>query len=216
MLGDLSQLMHYRYRLLLAALLLSIFLQPVVGDSTFGQGTLILAYATILFGGIYATGPQPWLLRTCGALAALLVVLSWHNLGAGAHEIDLALIVVTIFFGIIVTSRTLSMLAAAPEQDSEALASAVFGYFFIALNWALFFRALEILLPGSFTTSTGELAFTDLLYFSIVTITTLGYGDITPINSFARISVGLEAAMGTLYIAILIARIVGALRPRSD
>jgi hypothetical protein len=49
-----------------------------------------------------------------------------------------------------------------------------------------------------------------------VTITTLGYGDISPVAPFARISAGLEAAMGTLYIAILIARIIGALAHRKE
>jgi len=49
-----------------------------------------------------------------------------------------------------------------------------------------------------------------------VTITTLGYGDISPVAPFARISAGLEAATGTLYIAILIARIIGSLAGRRD
>ena len=213
--GDQNTFKTYRYRLLLMTLLLLIFLQPVLDDFMVGQGIVILAFGAILFFGIYVTGPHPWMSRTCGALSVCLIGLSWRNLGVGSSELDLALVVVTIFFGIFAASRTLSMLVAAPEQDSEALASAVFGYFLIALIWALFFRALEIWSPGSFTISTGEVTFTDLLYFSIVTITTLGYGDITPINSFARISAGLEAAMGTLYIAILIARTVGALRPRS-
>ena len=50
----------------------------------------------------------------------------------------------------------------------------------------------------------------------LVTITTLGYGDISPLTPFARIGAGLEAATGTLYIAILIARIVGAFGSRSE
>ena len=58
-----------------------------------------------------------------------------------------------------------------------------------------------------------------MLYFSIITVTTAGYGDITPVTSVAQISAALEAALGTLYLAILIGRIVGQLAPglrRSD
>ena len=58
-----------------------------------------------------------------------------------------------------------------------------------------------------------------MLYFSIITVTTAGYGDIAPVTSVAQICAALEAALGTLYIAILIGRIVGQLAPgfgRSD
>ena len=68
--------------------------------------------------------------------------------------------------------------------------------------------------PGAFTLAADGDPFADLLYFSLVTITTLGYGDISPVAPFARISAGLEAATGTLYIAILIAHIVGSLASR--
>ena len=50
-----------------------------------------------------------------------------------------------------------------------------------------------------------------MLYFSIITVTTAGYGDITPATSVAQIGAALEAALGTLYLAILIGRIVGQL-----
>ena len=58
-----------------------------------------------------------------------------------------------------------------------------------------------------------------MLYFSLVTVTTVGYGDIAPATSVAQICAALEAALGTLYIAVLIGRIVGQLAPgfgRSD
>ena len=47
------------------------------------------------------------------------------------------------------------------------------------------------------------------MYFSFVTLTTLGYGDITPVNSFARSLAFLEAAMGQIYLTVLIASLVG-------
>jgi hypothetical protein len=68
--------------------------------------------------------------------------------------------------------------------------------------------------PGSFRLPDGGDLDTQMLYFSIVTLTTTGYGDITAATSLAQISVALEAALGTLYLAILIGRIVGQLAPR--
>ena len=52
----------------------------------------------------------------------------------------------------------------------------------------------------------------ELLYFSLVTLTTLGYGDITPLGAVARIWSALEALVGTLYLAVLISRLVGIYR----
>ena len=89
----------------------------------------------------------------------------------------------------------------------------------IAAACALLFRQMEGAHPGSFRLPEGGDLDTQMLYFSIITVTTAGYGDITPVTSVAQISAALEAALGTLYLAILIGRIVGQLAPglrRSD
>jgi hypothetical protein len=214
--GYISLIERWRYRFLLAMLLATIILQPLFEGLVFGQAVMVLAYGMILAGGMHATRPQPWLSAFCSGLAVILVGLSWYFLFSGPSELSVALVVVTLLFGAFTVSRTLITLVSAPAADSDALAGAVFGYFLLVVVWALFFRALETWSPGAFTFTADDDPFTELLYFSLVTITTLGYGDISPVAPFARISAGLEAAMGTLYIAILIARIVGALGGRKE
>ncbi len=54
----------------------------------------------------------------------------------------------------------------------------------------------------------GRLDFSDFVYFSFTTLTTLGYGDITPVSSHARSATSLQAILGVLYIAMLISRFV--------
>ena len=83
----------------------------------------------------------------------------------------------------------------------------------IATACALLFRQMEGAHPGSFRLPEGGDLDTQMLYFSIITVTTAGYGDITPATSVAQIGAALEAALGTLYLAILIGRIVGQLAP---
>ncbi len=207
---------RWRYRILLAVLLVTILLQPLLTGLASGEAVQILAYGAILAGGVYATRPQPWVSALCWALAFVLVGLSWYFLFSGPSELTVALVVVTFLFGTFTASRTLITLVSAPAADADALAGAVFGYFLLVVGWALFFQALETWSPGAFALAADGDPFTELLYFSLVTITTLGYGDISPITPFARISAGLEAAMGTLYIAILVARIVGALSDRRE
>jgi hypothetical protein len=55
-----------------------------------------------------------------------------------------------------------------------------------------------------------------LVYFSLTTLSTLGYGDISPVKAFARLWATLEAAVGVLYLAILVARLVAVYRPDKD
>jgi len=214
--GYFSLIDRWRYRFLLAILLATILLEPLLYGLASGQAIQILAYGAILAGGVYATRPQPWLSTLCAALAIVVVGLNWYFLFSGPGEFTVALVVVTVMFGAFVVYRTLITLVTAPAADADALAGAVFGYFLLVVGWALLFRALELWSPGAFALAADGDPFTELLYFSLVTITTLGYGDISPVAPFARISAGFEAAMGTLYIAILIARIVVGLGDRKE
>jgi voltage-gated potassium channel Kch len=86
------------------------------------------------------------------------------------------------------------------------------------LLWAIFYTIIEILDPGSFaissllidadTVSLGEV-FEIALYFSLITLTTVGYGDISPISPVARSLASIEPIIGQLLLAVLVAWLVG-------
>jgi len=81
----------------------------------------------------------------------------------------------------------------------------------MALLWAESYNLIELVSPGSFKfavliSETGAARFT---YFSFVTITTLGYGDIVPATNLARAVSMLEAFFGQIYLVVLVARLVG-------
>lgn len=95
----------------------------------------------------------------------------------------------------------------------EVLYAAVTIYFFMATLFAVMYSIIEIFAPGAFIASSGaEVTATRLTYFSLVTISTLGYGDIVPVAPAAQSLSALEASIGTLYIAILIGRFVSLYR----
>ena len=94
-------------------------------------------------------------------------------------------------------------------------------YFILGMMWAEIFTVVEILQPGSFSLDQDH-AITRIMnqdrvldsalyftYFSYSTLTTLGYGDITPMTEHARYLSFLEAIMGQLYMIVLVARLVG-------
>jgi hypothetical protein len=84
-------------------------------------------------------------------------------------------------------------------------------YLLLGLAWAHAYFLVALIHPGAFNTppaADGINEMPQFVYYSFVTLTTVGYGDITPIHPFARSLATLEALVGQLYPAILIARLV--------
>ncbi len=95
----------------------------------------------------------------------------------------------------------------------HAMGDRVFGaivlYLLLGVIWAFVYAMLGALVPNAFAGGSGrERVLTEWVYFSFVTLTTVGYGDITPVARAARSLAMLEALVGQLYPAIIIARIV--------
>jgi hypothetical protein len=93
----------------------------------------------------------------------------------------------------------------------DVIYASIVGYLFIGVLWAEFYNVFELLNPGSFrfTDVAVEKTPLDFTYYSFVTLTTLGYGDITPLTAKTKSFSMLEALIGQFYITILIARLVG-------
>ena len=123
---------------------------------------------------------------------------------------DLISIVLLVFTFCIMLRR----IGSVKEADFDVLCGAVAVYLLIGVVWALSYRLLEFLVPGSFEFSeaAGEFTWSQFIYFSLTTLTTLCYGDITPVSPFARIWSTLEAVAGMLYVAVLVARLVSLYR----
>jgi hypothetical protein len=95
------------------------------------------------------------------------------------------------------------------------LYTAVNIYLLLGLLWTALYLAIDAFSPGSIQIGSHPAdRQAELLYFSLVTLSTIGYGDIVPVNGEARILAALEGITGVLYIAITVALLVG--RFRSD
>ena len=97
------------------------------------------------------------------------------------------------------------------EVTRDLIVGAAVVYMFMALMWTFIFVVVETLHPGSFNLPEGQdlEATRHFLYYSFVTLTTLGYGDITPITPLARSLCILEAVIGQLYLVVQVAWLVG-------
>jgi hypothetical protein len=98
------------------------------------------------------------------------------------------------------------------NREFDRTVAAVAGYFILGLIWAKLYELIILADPEALR-SGGEFisarAGDTITYYSLVTLTTLGYGDITPLNPFARLLSSFESGIGTLYIAVVIASLVG-------
>ncbi|MEM9366615.1 MAG: ion channel [Planctomycetota bacterium] len=102
------------------------------------------------------------------------------------------------------------------DVDLDRIAGAANLYLLLGILFALIFTMLEIMQPGSFAMTetvsadgAGQGLVSALIYFSNVTLTTLGYGDVLPVTRPARTLATLEAVFGQLYLAVFMARLVG-------
>ena len=94
------------------------------------------------------------------------------------------------------------------EVDLDTVLSAISGYILIGLAFGILFFILEVVIPGGFTIEE-NLSYYKAMYFSFVTMSTLGYGDITPISDSARALVIVTTLFGQFYMAIIVGIIVG-------
>ncbi len=96
--------------------------------------------------------------------------------------------------------------------DANRIVGAICIYLLMGLIWALMYLFIAQAIPGAFN-GVEQLVwydnFADVAYYSYVTLTTLGYGDISPVAPIARFLVYMEAVVGVFYMAILVASLIG-------
>jgi hypothetical protein len=110
-----------------------------------------------------------------------------------------------------------SYLRNAHNIGDSHLYTAVSIYLLLGLQWFALYSAIDVIRPQSIQHSTSAAAdrHAELLYFSLVTLSTVGYGDVVPLKGEVRMLAALEGLTGVLYIAITVALIVSAYGPRA-
>lgn len=205
---------------LLISLVLLFVLFPFVPEEVIGVNFLDIFFSIILLSGVYAVSHRK-------SLFYLALFFAFTAFGAGvliyfvkAPVILLIRYISYILFFFVVISAILSHLLRAKKVTADIIFGSICVYLLLGMIWAMGFSVIEIFQPGSFLSAMESIgtgsseffnrsSFRSLIYYSFVTLTTLGYGDIVPSTPPARMFSILESITGQLYIAILIARLVG-------
>ena len=207
---SLTQIYLGRFSILLISIILLFALRPFLEGFVKIRILTDIFFSLILLSAIYTVSEKrrPFLIGL--ALAVSYLILIWST-----YLVSISMVrVLSQLFGALFTGYILIFILVfiARQQDvtAEVIKAAVCGYFFLGLMWSFIYVFLESVQPGSFQIAqngTGDQG--NFIYFSFITMTTVGYGDTTPVTNGARSLAVLEAVMGQLYLAVTIARLVG-------
>lgn len=173
-----------------------------------------LLFDLTLLAGVYSVGPAghrwPFLILTTVTLAV-----RWGELLSGVSGLDVTALTLTVVWLSYALAIIVGHLFREREVEVDTILGAVVAYMLATVAFAMVYQIIEIVLPGSFSGLPDNIADdrpelgNALMYFSFVCITTMGYGDIVPASDLTRPLAVMEGVVGQMYLAVMIARLVG-------
>jgi hypothetical protein len=156
-------------------------------------------------------GVWPSFLLMFGAMISTIVTIIYPNQAAiGIKWSLLAGFFALTIFGLF------SYLRNTHEITDSQLYTAVSIYLLLGLLWFALYSAIDAFFPGTILYNNAAIADRsgELLYFSLITLSTVGYGDVVPISGEVRMLAAMEGITGVLYVAITVALLVSSYRAR--
>lgn len=206
-----------RFAILLISLLLLFVLRPFLQGFEISRVLLDVLFTLVFITGINAISERRkhYYIALAVFLLSLIAKVSTYIVDhtADSYQLMQALYYFTSAVYLIqINVIILIYVVKSGKVTRDKICAAICVYLLMGVTFGMVFSLIETVEPGSFVRNTqivaGEEA-NDLTYYSYVTLTTLGYGDITPTSEVARSFSILEAVLGQLYLAVLIARLVG-------
>jgi hypothetical protein len=197
---------------LLVALALLFFFFPFVEEVKGGDIIISILLSLVLLCAVLAVADRKRIFFIALVLAVPAIVGRWIS----HFRPDLVPPPMFLTPGLVliafVVANLLRFVLRAPSVNVEVLCASISAYLMLGLLWTVAFWLVDQLTPGAFAfnTSAGKHSIRgfNAFYFSFITLSTVGYGDITPVSKVARMLAAMEAMTGLLYVAVLIARLV--------
>lgn len=206
-----------RQQSLLSSLLFYFFCYPLVNQLFPGLSFILDFFFLVIF----ATAAYS-IINTKGRFGLALVLLAGgiisHIAAIHFEKFFAEILAATMFLGflLLIAGSLLKEVISREQVTFDVICGALNVFLLMGLIWGLIYLLIEFTWPGSFNLPErggseiiNSTRYSDLFYFSYVTITTLGYGDISPLSNPARSMAMLEAVLGQFYMVVLVARLVG-------
>lgn len=196
--------------LFLVLLIAVVFVLPVfnrLGPMGSLAGDIVLS--ALLVAGALTLPERRWMRWAVPPFAAIALLIRWAGVAMDSTDLvawrELSTLMTLILFSAVVVGQ---VYRSGPVTHHRIL-GAVAVYLLLGLVWANAYALLQNLRPDAFAGTLNEAFISQTwIYYSFVTLTTMGYGDITPVHPAARSLAIAEAVTGQLYIAITLARLV--------
>ena len=200
---------QYRFTILMFAFLLVLVAYPILHHFELTAFDLLLNIfiTLLLLSCIHALSDNRHQAIVATLVIAPAIFLDWSGALADSRQFEIVVDIYKIGAFCFVCFHLLRYALQAGVVDREKIAAAVNVYLFLGLIWRDIYSLVSILIPGAFNSEL--LGQTDFLYYSFVTLSTLGYGDVLPVEGPAKALAYMEAIIGQLYLTILVARLVG-------
>jgi hypothetical protein len=194
-------------------LFVSIFLAPLV-DTPLLRMLSTLFFSLLLISGVMNLSSRPVPSLIAGSVAAAAIALRWTERFSESQAVAVWAEMMALLFLVLLTGTLLVRVFRDDGQVTRyRVQGAVAAYLLVGITCSHLFQLCDLTVPGSFTMPAAHqldpaTRQENLTYFSFVTLTTLGYGDVTATHPTARMFVVMEALVGALYPATLLARLV--------
>jgi voltage-gated potassium channel len=199
---------------LMLSLLLLILLTPFLENHRIGQILLLVSLYVTLITAILELHGKETLRWLAISVAIPVVLIELATLFRPSHSLLIAAYALLMAFFGFVSVGLFTYLGKPGAITSGRVYASVSLYLILAMFWFALFNLTEAIHPGSFALggagASVRVSRSSFLYFSLITLTTVGYGDIVPVTPAARVFSALEGTAGVLYIAITVARLVAA------
>ena len=147
--------------------------------------------------------------RTMWVLAVIAFITEWTGTWVNLPLVYYVSTFVNIVFFQVIVIMLIVQIAKSPKSDASVIFEAINGYLMMGLMFTSWVAVAMQYDPNSFSFYAGETRIIDYAYFTFVTMTTLGYGDVTPQLPYARSLSILISTAGQIYVAVIIAMLVG-------
>ena len=208
---------NYKYEMLLVSQLLLSFIAPLFSGTEFSRTIVDIGITFVFFAAIYVISNTRKHIIIGLVLMLPTLILTWGIKFVHLENMEIVTLVGSaLFFGYICT-LILADIFRTRMVTLDIIAAGISVYLFFGNICGFLYATIAHVDPGAFNIPEATavylgddiLGLSSAMYFSFVTLTTLGYGDITPISDAARSLAFLEAAMGQIYLTVLIASLVG-------
>lgn len=204
--------------LLLLSLVLVIVMYPLLDHGDLRRAILgALMFVPLLLSTVRLSERKGWVWPAALLVAATFLAAVVSTFFPLPAVVGLKWALLTVFFGISVYGL-FPYLKNARSVTDEHLYTAVSIYLLLGMQWFALYSAIDVFFPGSILHNGATLTdrHSELLYFSLVTLSTIGYGDVVPVSGEVRMLAALEGVTGVLYIAITVALLVSSYKQQGD